>query len=187
MSNINWDEIDKQNNNQNFKEYAPNGEYKVKLDHVEIRDKATWRSPALEFHWKETESYKFPKSCTHWLSITNPAWRASHNRAILIQFGIEKKKAQELVEVAERDQDRAKLVKGYEELYKRIADRGNEVTITVHDQYDRDGKPVMSPKGYAYTESDFKQGARMANAPKKGVVADMIGDDTELNLSDIPF
>lgn len=187
MSNINWDEIDKKSSVQDFKAYAPNGEYKVKLDHVEIKDKDTWKSPALEFYWKETDEYKFPKSCTHWLSIANPAWRARHNRDILVQLGIEKAKAQELVEAAERDQDRVKLVRGYEELYKRVAERGAEVEITVHDQYDRDGKLVKSANGTVYSESDFKKGARMANAPKQTTLVQSMGDDAEIDLGDIPF
>lgn len=186
---INWDEADKQTGGNNtYKQYAPNGEYKVKLDHVEVRDKDTWKSPAMEFHWKDTDEYKFPKSATHWLSIPNPSWRAVHNRNIIMQFGVEKKKAEELVEAAERDQDRIKLVKAYEELYKRLAERGNEVEITVHDQYGRDGKLVKSPKGYAYSETDFKgYGARMANAPKEPAVQDGAAEDEPIDLNEIPF
>lgn len=166
---LDWDEIDKQSNtNTKYKAYAPKGEYKVKLDHVEIRDKATWKSPAMEFHWQETDEYKFPKSCTHWLSIPNPSYRAGHNRDILLAFGFDNAKAKELVEAAERNQDRIKLIQGYEALYKRIAERGLEATITVHDQYDRDGKPVKSANGTIYAESDFKAyRARVASTPKE--------------------
>lgn len=188
MSDINWDEIDKQSNSQSFKDYAPNGTYKVKLDHAEIRDKDTWKSPALEFHWQETDQYKFPKSCTHWLSITNPAWRARHNRDILVQFGIDKAKAQEMIEAAERDQDRLKLAKSYEELYKRIADRGNEVEVTVHDQYDRNGNLVKSQNGTVYGETDFKStSVRMANEPKQATLADQMTDTDAPDLESIPF
>lgn len=184
---IDWGEIDKKSNSQNFKSYAPNGEYKVKLDHVEVRDKDTWKSPALEFHWAESSDYKFPKSVTHWLSIPNPTWRARHNRDILMLFGVEKAKAEELVEAAEKDQDRLKLIKAYESLYKRIAERGAEVEITVHDQYDRNGNLVKSANGTVYGESDFKSsGVRMAIPPK---TASSPADAAEeaLDLDSIPF
>lgn len=185
---IDWGEIDKNSNSQSFKSYAPNGEYKVKLDHVEVRDKDTWKSPAMVFHWKDTDEYKFPKSATHWLSIPNPSWRAVHNRNILMQFGVEKKKAEELVEAAERDQDRLKLIKGYEELYKRLAERGNEVEITVHDQYDRDGNPICSKNGVVYGETDFLHPTvRMANKPKQATLVDQMAQDEPINLNDIPF
>lgn len=189
--NVDWEEVDKQNSKQSqhgYKDYAPNGEYKVKLDHVEIRDNDKWKSPAMTFWWKETADHKFPKTCTHWLSIPKPTYRQGHNLNILKAFGIEEAKAKELIEAAERDQDRIKLVKGYEALYKRIAERGAEVEITVHDQYDRDGNVVTSPSGTVYSESDFKAwGCRTANRPKKATVADKMGDDEEIDLNEIPF
>lgn len=189
----NWAELEKQAGvDNNFKSYAPNGEYKVKLDHVEVRDKDTWKAPGLEFHWAESPDYKFPKSITHWLSLANPAWRAVHNRNILMQFGVEKTKAEELIDAAEKNTDRAKLVQAYGALYKRVAERGSEVEITVHDQYDRNGNKAIaiSKDGAKYTpsETDFKSSScRMANAPKNNTVADTMGDGADINLDEMPF
>lgn len=164
---IDWGEIDKKSNSQSFKSYAPNGEYKVKLDHVEVRDKDTWKSPAVEFHWVESPDYKFPKSIAHWLSMANPAWRAVHNRNILMQFGVEKAKAEELIDNAEKDLDRAKLVQAYQALYKRMAERGCEAEITVHDQYDQNGNLMKSANGTVFGQSDFKSpSVRMAQQPQ---------------------
>lgn len=161
---INWEEIDKQAKTQastpQYKTYAPNGEYTVTLAGVEIVDREGWKSPAMHFIWADDDEHRYPRSVSHWLSIGNPSYRAQHNREILMHLGIEKAKAQELIQVAERDQDRAKLVKAYEALYKRVAERKPKTTIVVQDQY-RDGKPVIatSSRGTQYTpnESDFKE------------------------------
>lgn len=187
---MNWEQMEKEagmENQKTFKEYAPNGEHKVKLESAEVIDRENWKSPAIRFTWAEDDQYKYPKSVNHWLSITNPSWRAVHQRNILMALGIEQKKAQELVEAAEKDKDRIKLVRGYEALYKRVAERKPETTIVVQDQW-RDGKPVVSDKGTAYSESDFKSGScrMMEGHEDKPSTAESSNND-DFGLDSIPF
>lgn len=190
---MDWNKMEKDaglDNVKQFKAFAPNGKHKVKLESVEVIDLENWKSPALRFNWKEDDQYKYPKSVYHWLSLGNPSWRAVHNRNILMALGIEKEKAEQLVEGAEKDSDRAKLVKAYDALYKRIAERGVETTIAVQDQW-QDGKPlvVTTAKGTTYTpnESDFDSSlCRMmrGHEEKQGSLLD---DGDNVNLSEIPF
>lgn len=184
---MNWEQMEKeagQEKQGQFKEYAPNGEYKVRLESAEVIDRDNWKSPAIRFTWAEDDKYKYPKSVNHWLSIPNPVWRAVHQRNILMALGIEKKKAQELVEAAEKDQDRLKLILGYESLYKRVAERKLETTIVVQDQW-RDGKPVTSNKGTVYSESDFKSGSCRMMEGHDTRPAPLGGE--EISLDEIPF
>lgn len=190
-----WEKREKALGQANYKTFCPNGTHEnVKLAEVEITDKPTWKSPRMVFKWADDDQYKYPRSIAHWLSLGNPDWRMLHNRNILIAFGIEKKKAEELVDVAEKDQDRAKLVKAYEALYKRLVDRGVATTIVVQDQY-RDGQPVVSDKGTVYSESDFVSGGcrMMALLPTESAdpLADPLSGSTDLSdeiLNDeVPF
>lgn len=187
---INWDEIDKQDaaamsKRQQYKQYAPNGTYKVIFAGVEITDNPNWKSPRMVFSWAEDNDYKYPKSAAHWLSIGNETYRVRHNQNILVALGIEKAKARQLLEAAEKDTDRAKLVQAYGALYKRVAERKPSVEIEVRDQY-RDGKPVQSAKGTTYSESDFTSFDCRVGTSQSSNQADPLADAEEVSgLGDI--
>lgn len=190
-----WDALDKEQPAQNpqYKTYAPNGEYKVKLEKVEVVDRDGWKSPALTFTWAEDDTHRYCRSVYHWLSVENEKYRRGHNRSILMALGIEKAKAEQLVDAAEKDQSRDGLKKGYEALYKRVAERHPDTTIVIQDQY-RDGKPVVrtSEKGTQYTpnESDFTAfGARtmelVETAPSN--LFGPQGTMNDIDMDEIPF
>lgn len=177
------------NSSNKYKNYAPYGVHKVKLESVEVRDKDTWKSPCLTFNWAESDEYKYPRSVSHWLSLKNPAWRAKHNIQILMTLGVDQKKATELVKTAEGDESRETMKKGYEKLYSQIASRHPEVEILVQGQW-RDGKPVCSDSGTQYGESDFNSGlVRMmeVHADKVEPADPLEGADEVIDLGEIPF
>lgn len=188
---INWDEVDKQDaeaatKRQQFKQYAPNGTHKVTFAGVEITDNPNWKSPRMVFSWAEDDNYKYPHSVAHWLSLGNQNYRLRHNQNILVALGVEKAKARQLIEAAEKDTDRAKLVKAYEALYKRVAERKPTVEIEVRDQY-RDGKPVQSAKGTTYSESDFTDFDCRVGTRQQSAKADPLADAEDIDLESIPF
>lgn len=185
---INWSELDKQANSseKQYLDYAKNGEHKVKLASVEIKDKDTWKSPAATFIWADGE-YKYPRSVSHWLSMGNPAWRQRHNRDILVAFGFPKEKANQLIDAAEKSQERKDLVANYQKLYNQVASRAPEVEIVIQGQY-RDGKPVCSSSGTQYSESDFKsRSIRMMAEPPTTLEENLLSDAEEINLDEMPF
>lgn len=186
---MDWNKMEKDaglDSVKQFKEYASNGKHNVKLESVEVIDRENWKSPALRFSWKEDDQYKYPQSVYHWLSLKNPSWRAVHNRNILMALGLEKQKAEQLVEAAEKDSDRTKLVKAYEALYKRVAERNPIVEIEVRDQY-RDGKPVQSAKGTTYSESDFTDFDCRVGTSQRSTKPEPLADAEDINLDSIPF
>lgn len=191
MADFNWDKAEAdagQKNRPQYLSYAPHGVHKVTLDHVEITDKDTWKSPRMVFHWMPGD-YQYPRSYAHWLSMKNPAWRAVHNRNILMAFGFDKAKAQQLVEVAEKSQERKDLVANYQKLYDQAATRKVKTEVVVQGQYDRNGKPVCSDTGTQYSESDFvDRGCRMMEEPPKApTTTDPLADAEEINLEELPF
>lgn len=192
MAEIDWDAIETDINKPQtkYKDYAPNGVHTAVLDHVEITDKDTWKSPRVVYFWAEDDQYKYPRSYAHWLSMKSPDWRAKHNIQVLIALGIDKKKATELVKAAENP-DREKMAKGYEAMYKRVAERKPKAEIIVQGQY-RDGKPVCSANGTQYSESDFTMfGARMMEQPPAAPTAidplEGASDVENIDLGDLPF
>lgn len=186
-----WDALDKEQPAQNlqYKTYAPNGEYKVKLERVEVVDRDGWKSPALSFVWAEDDEHKYCRSVYHWLSVENESYRRGHNRSILMALGIEKEKAEQLIDAAEKDQSRDGLKKAYEAMYKRVAERKPTTRISIQDQW-RDSKPVIktSEKGTRYTpnESDFADFGARTMARHDTALAQSLAEPAEdINLDDI--
>lgn len=194
---INWEEVLDGASPADFKAYAPQGEYEVQLEKVAVRDKEGWKSPMVTFQWA-TDEYKYPNSTAHWLSLAKPNWRVVHFMVILMEFGLPEAKAKELIELAEKNDDRAKLVAAYQHIFDLLAQRKPKVRVIVKPQT-RDGRPVISGKGTPLTESDFANsnlrlgGEQSAPAAESvaGTVADsLVGEldgEEPLNLTEIPF
>lgn len=187
----NWDEIDNEYGNGNFKDYAPNGTHTAKLEKASVIDKENWKSPAVEFTFLEDDAYKYPKSPRHFLSMAKPAWRMHHMRDILMALGMPKETAQKAIETVDdptNPPERAKMVKGYQAVFDKIAQKHPEVEIIVRTQM-RDGKPVCSEKGTPYGESEIAKaamGQTQTKASAPTMAEDVLGGD-EINLNDIPF
>lgn len=193
MSTFNWEEDEKQaGGSTNYLAYAPNGEYKVKLEKVEVKNNDNWKAPMVSFIWQDGE-YKYPSNVAHWLYIGNPSFRRVHMRAILMEFGVVKENAQKLIEQAEGDQERPTLVKGYQAMFDRLAQKHPEVTIVVRPQM-RDGKPVTSKKGYIWGESDFNNPALQVGKKEKTTtpesnatpIDDLFGGETASETASLP-
>lgn len=187
----NWNEIDEQYKNKQFKDYAPLGECTARLDTVKVVDKPDWKSPAVEFTFQDDDQYKYPKSPRHFLSLSKPAWRAKHSRDIMMAFGMPKEVAEKVIDVAEKDQDRTKLVKAYQAVFDKVAEKHPNVELMIRTQM-RDGKPVCSDKGTPYSEAELIK-APAPNGDNKKAKADSatsaieaLGGE-EINLNDIPF
>lgn len=178
-----WDEIEKSANAGRGKDYAPNGEYTVKLAGIKVQDNQNWKSPCFDMTWQDSDQYQFPKSVRHWLPLGNDSFRRFHARAVLMELGIPKEKAQQAIEAAEKDTSRAALVKSYQQVFDRVAKQSPEVKIVVRDQM-RDGKPVKSDKGTTYSESDFANRPAGLGESTPKVEA---SSATDINPDDIPF
>lgn len=194
MATIDWNAVDNASGSQNFKNYAPTGEYTVKLAKATMVDRQGWKAPAIEFEWQEDDKYKYSKSPRHFLSLENKYFRLHHVRSILEAFGLTRENAKKLLESAETD-DREQLVKNYQELFNKVAQKHPSVDVIVRNQM-RDGKVVASDRGTPYTETEinapgatFAQNntSQQSQAELAQAVEDLFGDDDVIADDVEPF
>lgn len=176
-----------------FKEYAPLGKHKVKVEKATVATTTT-SSIRVVFEFQDSDACKYPKSAAHWVSRKNINWTKWHHKCLLEVLGVSEENAQKGIDSVEKDGVSIdQLVKGYQALYDRACSRHPEVEIEVREQYDRDGNKVMSDKGYAYTESEFtNRSVYSSNKPKTASetvesIDDLGREDAEINIDDIPF
>lgn len=164
-----------------FKDYAPAGLYKAKLDSVEIHEVGSNGSVAQDFKFADNENYAFPKA-THWLSFKNEGWRQLHNMKLMVVLGASEENAKKAVEACESKGDKENIIKAYQQAYERLAKKSPEVEIEVW----QDGK---------YSRSDFTNGSvRMSrpgdDKPQKDDSTDILSgaeDVTAEENVDLPF
>lgn len=178
---------------QTYKDYAPLGNYKVKVEKSTVATTTTG-SVRVIFEFQDSDEYKYPKSAAHWVSRKNINWTKWHHKCLLQVLGVSEENSKKAIDSVEKDGATIdQLVKGYQALYDRACSRHPEVEIEVREQYDRDGNKVLSDKGYAYTESEFAdRSVYSSNKPKTASetvesVDDLGGEDAEINIDDIPF
>lgn len=171
-----------------FKEYAPLGRYKVKVDKAEVKPTSTG-SIRVNFAFKEDDQYKYPKSAAHWISRKNINWTKWHHCTMLQVLGIDEAKAQQAIDGVEKDgASQDQIVKGYQQLYDRAISRHPEAEIEVREQYDRDGNKVLSDAGYAYTESEFTdRRVYSSNKSKTAAVSEEPLGGEEIDIEEFPF
>lgn len=180
----NWEEIEKEFGN-GFKDYAPDGKYTVKVASVDIRPVGTKGSIVQEFHFEETDEYKFPKSAAHWLSFKEGGdnWRKLHQRNLMMVLGATKENAQKAVDTAEDKNDKDAIVKTYIQLYERLLKTKPEVEIEVW----KDGEYSTAE----FTDSSVRMNRPEKKEDKKDAPVDDIFEGAEVvspdSLDEMPF
>lgn len=175
-----------------FKEYAPLGRYKVKVDKAEVKkiNGKNGENIVINFIFQDNDSYKFPKSAAHWASRNNINSAKWQNAAMLQVLGVSEENARKAIDGIEKDGvsiDQA--IKGYQQVYDRACSRHPEVEIEVREQVDyKTGEVVRSDKGYAYNESEFTdRRVYSSNKPAPVAVSEEPLGGEEIDLTDIPF
>lgn len=193
MANLlNWDEIEAEaSSNKQYKDYAPNGEHRVKVKEIKKNDNGNgW----FDFVFEETE-YKFPKLSFALFSDAKIKYRAHYYKEVMKQLGASEENARKAVEVCEGKSSRADVHKAYADAFARLAKKHPEIEIEVRDQYDRNGDPARSDSGTVYGEAVFakKSGLQFpSNGAKKAQTTSnpLEGAEEisgEEDLSELPF
>lgn len=186
---LNWDEIEKDATvNNQFLDYAPNGEYQVKVKESVKRDNGKgW----FEFLFEETE-YKFPKLSFAFFGDEKINFRAHYYKEVLKLLGCTEDQARKAVEVCEGKGSRNDVFEAYADAFGRLAKKHPKLDIEVRDQYDRGGNPVCSDKGTVYGESVFTKKSGLQFKSNKPAVAqetpaeEQPSSDDDL-LDEMPF
>lgn len=174
MSNIDWDKVEKENNVQSqYKEYAPEGVHKTKVESVELQEAKTG-SKGIRFILADNDEYAFPKyGAVAWLSSKNPGWRQHHMKELFVVLGFTEEQARKAVEQCEDKED---LGKAYLAMFEKALPKSKEVEVAVFFRTPED----------KYTTWDFASKKVRMNKPEKNEREVVVGEET-IELSDIPF
>lgn len=184
---LNWEEIEAAATNSQFKNYANNGEYKVKVASVEGKENGNgW----FEFQFEESE-VKYPKLSMAFFGDDKVNYRAHYYKEVMKLLGASESAARKAVETCESKETRKDAFNTYVQMFTRLVDKHPQIEIEVRDQYDRDGNPVCSENGTVYGESVFtkKSGLQFrSNKPQTPVAApaEEPSSDDDL-LEEMPF
>lgn len=186
MSNIklDWNEIEKEATmNNQFLDYAPNGEHQVKVKEAIKKDNGNgW----FDFTFEDAE-YKFPKLSFAFFSDEKIKYRAHYYKEIMKLLGCTEEQARKAVEACESKDSRNDVFSAYADIFSRLAKKHPKLDIEVRDQYDRDGNPVCSDNGTIYGESVFtkKSGLQFkSNKPATAQATSTTKEGTEDSSSD---
>lgn len=181
MAGLDWDSI-QESAGGNFKNYAADGDYKVKCTGVEIKEVGEKGSIIMKFGFEE-DDVQYP-TADHWLTFKEgkDAWRQWHNKCLMVVLGATEDGAKKAVEMAESKSGKDNIIKGYEACYKKLLVKKPEVEIEVY-----------TDNGYARAEFKDRSVAMPHDSePTKENKADdpLAGAEDasdEIDLSDVPF
>ena len=145
MAALDWDAMSEQYGSK-YKDYAPAGIWKAKVDSVENRKSSTgtiWQ----EFKFQDSEKYAFPK-VSHPLSEKNANWRAWHWKELFMLMGATEENAKKAVESCEGKANFTQIQAAYCSAMERLVNKHPEIEIETW----KDGK---------YMRADFNDHVRL--------------------------
>lgn len=184
---INWGEVE-ETYSGDFKDYAPEGTFKVKCVDVEPR-KVSDGAYVLDFIFEEDDKYQYPKAGCY---ITNKKekekWRWHYVKNLFVVLGASEDKAKQVVEKAEEKGDYEFAIKAYEASFKRLLAKKPEAEINVYFS----GR--MSKKGNPINNAEFTD-SRIRMKRQEQKVAEVVGGEVvptdipngDINFGEIPF
>ena len=178
MAEINWDEVSNAYPDRQYKDYAKEGNYKVKCVDAEVIDAGKNGNKLVKFYFEETDQYQFP-TADHWISKNNTNWRIKHMKDLLVFLGSTEEKAKKVCETAE-SKDFEYAGKAYGKAFELLLSKKPEVELRVVF----DGK---------YSRADFADrsvGRDLDKELGRSVLAEATpvkDDDEDIDLSNLPF
>ena len=171
---INWDNVESEYSNNEYKDYAPEGKHKVKCIDAETKQVGQNGNYIIKFIFEE-DDYKYP-TADHWITKNKDNWRYHHMKSLFEVLGAPEDKAKQVIEKAEEKGDFEFAVKAYEASFKRLLAKKPEVEINVYFS----GR--TSAKGNPINDAEFTDSrVRMKNKDDKPLAgAEEIVLDEEL-------
>lgn len=169
MPNINWDSVESEYSSD-YKDYAPEGKYKVKCIDAETKQVGQNGNYIIKFIFEE-DDYKYP-TADHWITKNKDNWRYHHMKSLFEVLGAPEDKAKQVIEKAEEKGDFEFAVKAYEASFKRLLAKKPEVEIEITP----DGK---------YSRAEFTDGrVRMKSKEDKPLAG---AEEVDLSNEVLPF
>lgn len=177
-----WKEIESEFNKGNYKNYAPEGEYKTKVSKVELVESSQKKTPGITFYFADSDEYSFPRyGATHWASKTNTNWRKYHNRELFRELGLTKDQAEKTVDLCESKSGLEKVMQAYLQMFEKAIVKSSDVDVVVFKR----------KEGDKYTTIDFANNNVRMNRPesdtKEKEKQPVSEPEEEISVDDIPF
>lgn len=174
---INWEAVE-QETGGNFKNYAPEGRYKVKLNGVDVHEAGTNGNYAVDLFFEETPEYQFQKA-TYWISKDKQNWRIKNMKDLLTVLNGSEDNAKKVCEMAESKDSFDYAVSAYEKALKTLASKKIETEIEVYfsGQYSKKGTPLNNA-----TLTDSRVYNKNVKKEDPMVGAEEITLDTDMSL-----
>ena len=177
----NWDQLENEMGGK-FKDYADDGDYKVKCNSVEVKEVGTNGSVIMKFGFEEDE-VQYP-TADHWLSFKNENFRKYHSRNLMMVLGASKENAQKAVDMCEGKSGKDAIMKAYEQAFNKLVAKKPEVEIEVYTE-------TNPNNGKDYARAEFKnRSVAMPHGDKPAKKDDgdnIIDQGEEIELGDLPF
>ena len=177
---MDWDKLDSEYKS-NFKDYAADGYYEVKLDSVTQKTAGTG-TIFFEFNFEEGEDVKYPKVSRVLFKDEKKSFRCYHYRNIMMVLGATKEAAQKAVESCEKKANREAIADAYTQMFNRLAQKHPTIALEVTTE-------INNGKQYAHGEFADKtiHFSNNKSTEKKG---DILPTDNDLSGDvdlDVPF
>ena len=120
----------------NFKNYAEDGDYKVKCDSIEIKEVGQNGSIIMKFGFEATD-VQFP-TADHWLTFKEGKenFRKWHNKCLMVVLGATEDAACKAVDMCESKEGKDNITKAYEQAFNKLVAKKPEVEIEVYTDND---------------------------------------------------
>lgn len=179
---VNWNALQEQYGST----YAQEGKYKVKVKEIKVADKSATGSCRVDIEFEKKDGLSYPKA-TYWLSFkdgANEDWRAFQHMSIMKNICKSEEQAKKAIDTIEGKDTPDERIKAYQDFYKKLGEKHNEVEIEVYPEEGSDGR--------TYTRSQLVGDGPLSNqrreAPKKQEsLLDEAEALTEEDLSAVPF
>jgi hypothetical protein len=176
MAEINWDDVAAAYPKRQFKDYAGEGNYKVKCIGAEVIDAGKNGNKLVKFYFEDTDQYQFP-TADHWISKNNFNWRIKHMKDLLVFLGSTEEKAKKVCEAAE-SKDFEYAGKAYGKAFELLLAKEPEVELRV----------VKNGKFSVADFADRSVGRDLDKEIGRSVIAEATPvKEEDIDLSDLPF
>ena len=182
MAKINWDKIEEENKSD-FKPYAENGVYEVKLESVTQKTASTG-TIFFEFNFEDDDEFQYPKVSRSLFKDEKKSFRIHHYKEIMRVLGASEENARKAVEVCEGKANREAIADAYTESFNRLAQKHPTIKLEVSSE--TNGDKTYSRGEFADPSVHFsnKKSTKKSDdiLPDDGEVS-----DGEVSLDEIPF
>lgn len=184
MADFDWDSIEDEFKGD-FKPYAEDGSYEVKLDKVEKKTTGNGKI-VFEFYFQEDDDKQYPKASRFFFSDEKKKFRMYHYRNIMMVLGMSKDNAQKAVETCEGKNNDEAITDAYLQTFNRGAQKHPKIKIEVSTEEGSNGKSYARAE-FADPSIHFSNNKKSTSSSSDSVLEESDDASDEIDIDSIPF